>query len=59
MISVVLSNPELDKRTTWDRRIRQTDGGGGVGGRGRGVVSKAALTKFIPLEQFESVPTVS
>lgn len=52
MISVVLSKPALDKRTTQDGRTRQTDGGGKAK-----LTSISALTKFIPLNQFESIPT--
>ena len=43
MISVVLSKPALDKRTTRDRRTRQTDGGG-----------KAKLTSISTLTTFTS-----
>lgn len=53
MISVVLSKPVLDKRTTQDRRTRQTDGRGKVK-----LPSISALTQFIALKLIESAPTV-
>lgn len=46
----MLSKPALDKRTTQDRCARQTDGA--VKAK---TTSISALTKFIALEQFESV----
>lgn len=52
MISVVLSKPALDKRTTRDRRGRQTDGGGEQNSHQYLLSPK----KFIAPEQFESVP---
>lgn len=53
MISVVPSKPVLDKRTTQDRRTRQTDGRGKVK-----LPSISALTQFIALKLIESAPTV-